>query len=440
MNSVTARPAPGRRNWQDTLKVYLDRRMLVILLMGFSSGLPLLLTLSTLSYWLKKVGVDLTTIGLFALVGVPYSFKFVWAPLVDQLRLPLLTRWLGRRRGWAFLAQACLIGAILFMGATDPAIDPWWTALAALLVAFFSATQDIAIDAYRIEILTEEEQGAGAAATQAGYRLGLILAGAGALAASDFIGWPVIFAGLAAAVGIGMIAVLLAPEPVPPEGWRKLDRAPLFQQIKQSVWDPFAEFLFRPGALVVLAFVLLYKFGDAIGGTMANPFYAEMGFTGTEIAAISKVFGVIMTLVGVAAGGLLVARYGLFRALVLGGVLQAVTNLLYAWVAVEGHSLTALTVTIGADNLANGVGSAAFVAYLSALCNVAFTGTQYALLTSFMAAGRTMLSSGSGWLAAQLGWAPFFIATAFLAVPGLLLLFWLMRLYPAQAKPLPSSP
>jgi PAT family beta-lactamase induction signal transducer AmpG len=213
----------------------------------------------------------------------------------------------------------------------------------------------------------------------------------------------------------------------------------LFQQVKQSVWDPFSEFLLRPGALVVLAFVLLYKFGDAIGGTMANPFYAEMGFTGTEIAAISKVFGVIMTLVGVALGGLLVARYGLFRALVLGGVLQAVTNLLYAWVAVEGHSLLALTVTIGADNLANGVGSAAFVAYLSSLCNVAFTGTQYALLTSFMAAGRTMLSSGSGWLAAQLGWAPFFIATAFLAVPGLLLLFWLTRLYPAQAKPLPSA-
>jgi PAT family beta-lactamase induction signal transducer AmpG len=440
MDSSSAGRAQAHRNWRDTLKVYLDRRMLVILLMGFSSGLPLLLTLSTLSYWLKKAGVDLTTIGLFALVGVPYSFKFVWAPIVDQIRLPLLTRWLGRRRGWALLTQACLVAAILFMGATDPATDPWWTALAALLVAFFSATQDIAIDAYRIEILNEEEQGAGAAATQAGYRLGLILAGAGALAASDFIGWPVIFAGLAAAVGIGMVAVLIAPEPTPPESWRNLARQPVLQQIKQSVWDPFAEFLFRPGALVVLAFVLLYKFGDAIGGTMANPFYAEMGFTGTEIAAISKVFGVIMTLVGVAAGGLIVARYGLYRALVLGGVLQAATNILYAWVAVEGHDLVALTVTIGADNFANGVGSAAFVAYLSSLCNVAFTGTQYALLSSFMAAGRTMLSSGSGWLAAQLGWAPFFIATAFLAVPGLLLLFWLMRLYPTPAKPLPSAP
>jgi PAT family beta-lactamase induction signal transducer AmpG len=439
MNSSKAQRAEGRRNWRETLEVYLDRRMLVILLMGFSSGLPLLLTLSTLSYWLAKVGVDKTAIGLFALVGIPYSFKFVWAPVVDQLRLPLLTRWLGRRRGWALLAQACLVAAILFMGATDPAADPWWTALAALLVAFFSATQDIAIDAYRIEILNDEEQGAGAAATQAGYRLGLILAGAGALAASDFIGWPIIFAGLAACVGIGMIAVLLAPEPVAPESWRNLDRQPWSRQLNQSVWDPFAEFLLRPGALVVLAFVLLYKFGDAIGGTMANPFYAEMGFTGTEIAAISKVFGVIMTLVGVALGGLMVARYGLFRALVLGGILQAVTNLLYAWVAVEGHSLPALTVTIGADNLTNGIGSAAFVAYLSSLCNVAFTGTQYALLSSFMAAGRTMLSSGSGWLAAQLGWAPFFIATAFLAVPGLLLLFWLMRLYPASTKPVPPA-
>jgi PAT family beta-lactamase induction signal transducer AmpG len=439
MNSDNARRAEGRRNWRETLEVYLDRRMLVILLMGFSSGLPLLLTLSTLSYWLKKVGVDLTTIGLFALVGVPYSVKFIWAPVVDQVRLPLLTRWLGRRRGWALLAQACLAASILFMGSTDPAVDPWWTALAALLVAFFSATQDIAIDAYRIEILKDEEQGAGAAATQAGYRLGLILAGAGALAASDFIGWPVIFAGLAASIAIGMIAVLIAPEPTPPEGWRSLDRQPLMRQIKQSVWDPFAEFLLRPGALIVLAFVLLYKFGDAIGGTMANPFYAEMGFTGTEIAAISKVFGVIMTLVGVALGGLRVARYGLFRALVLGGILQAVTNFLYAWVAVEGHSLLALTVTIGADNLTSGIGSAAFVAYLSSLCNIAFTGTQYALLSSFMAAGRTLLSSGSGWLAAQLGWAPFFISTAFLAVPGLLLLFWLMRLYPSAAKPVVSA-
>jgi PAT family beta-lactamase induction signal transducer AmpG len=429
-------PAPGRiQRWVEAVRVYGDRRMLVILLMGFSSGLPLLLTLSTLSYWLEKNGVDLTTIGLFALVGVPYSFKFVWAPLIDQGRLPLLTRWLGRRRSWALLSQAALIGAILFMGSTDPATDPWWTALAALLVAFFSASQDIAIDAYRIEILDEHEQGAGAATTQIGYRIGLIVAGAGAIAASDYIGWPVIFMGLAALTGIGMIAVLIAREPKAPESWERIAKSPLAVQLKLSVVDPFVEFLTRKGALVILAFVLLYKFGDAIGGTMAYPFYIQIGFTGTEIAAISKVLGVIMTLLGVAIGGLMVARFGIFRTLIVGGVLQAVTNVLYAWLAGRGHDITALTITIGADNFAGGIGSAAFVAYLSSLCNVAFTGTQYALLSSFMATGRTMLSSGSGWLAATLGWAPFFIATMFLAVPGLLLIWWLMRLYPAKLRP-----
>ncbi|MEX1107686.1 MAG: AmpG family muropeptide MFS transporter, partial [Dongiaceae bacterium] len=429
-------PTPDRiQRWVEAVRVYGDRRMLVILLMGFSSGLPLLLTLSTLSYWLEKVGVDLTTIGLFALVGVPYSFKFVWAPLIDQGRIPLLTRWLGRRRSWAMVSQAGLIGAILFMGSTDPATDPWWTAFAALLVAFFSASQDIAIDAYRIEILDEHEQGAGAATTQIGYRIGLIVAGAGAIAASDYIGWPAIFVGLAALTAIGMIAVLIAREPKAPESWERIAKAPLAAQLKLSVVDPFVEFLTRKGALVILAFVLLYKFGDAIGGTMAYPFYIQMGFTGTEIAAISKVLGVIMTLLGVAAGGLMVARYGIFRTLIVGGVLQAVTNLLYAWLAGRGHDITALTITIGADNFAGGIGSAAFVAYLSSLCNVAFTGTQYALLSSFMATGRTMLSSGSGWLAETLGWAPFFLATMFLAVPGLLLIWWLMRLYPTKLKP-----
>jgi PAT family beta-lactamase induction signal transducer AmpG len=431
---------PGRlARWLDAARVYTDRRMLVILLMGFASGLPLLLTLSTLSYWLEKVGVDLTSIGLFALVGIPYSFKFVWAPVVDQVRIPLLTRWLGRRRSWALAMQICLIGAILFMGSTDPAVDPWWTALAALLIAFFSATQDIAIDAYRIEILKEDEQGAGAAATQIGYRIGLIVAGAGALAASDFVGWPLIFGGLAAFVGIGILAVLIAREPEAPESWETIAKAPLARQIKLSAVDPFVEFLTRRGALVILAFVLLYKFGDAIGGVMAYPFYSQMGFTGTEIAAISKVFGVIMTLVGVAVGGVMVSRYGIFRALILGGILQAATNVFYAWLAGRGHDLTALTITIGADNFANGLGSAAFVAYLSSLCNVAFTGTQYALLSSFMATGRTMLSSGSGWLAETLGWAPFFIATMFLAVPGLLLIWWLMRLYP-QRRVRPPAP
>jgi len=425
--------AEAKRGWRETLAVYLDRRMLVVLLMGLSSGLPLLLTASTLSYWLAKTGVDKTTIGLFALTGMPYTFKFLWAPVVDQARIPLLTRFFGRRRAWALATQAALILAILGMGTTDPAANAWWTAAAAFAVAFFSATQDIVIDAYRIEILTADEQGAGAAATQVGYRIGLIVAGAGALALSDFLDWPTVFVILAGVVGLCMIVVLLAPEPTPPAGWVEGARKPLETRLRQAVIDPFWEFMRRRGWYVILAFVFFYKFGDAIGGVMANPFYVELGFTGLEVAGVSKVFGVIMTLAGVAVGGLMVARYGMFVSLLVGGVLQAAANLLYAVLAGVGHDIAWLAVVIGADNFAGGIGSAAFVAYLSSLCNLAFTGTQYALLTSFMAAGRTVLSSGAGWLATVLGWPAFFVATTFLAVPGLLLLFWLMRLYPAGA-------
>jgi MFS transporter, PAT family, beta-lactamase induction signal transducer AmpG len=434
--------APGSKDWRATVAVYSSRRMVIVLLMGLASGLPLLLTLSTLSYWLSKVGVDKTTIGLFALVGIPYSFKFVWAPIIDHVRLPVLSAWLGRRRGWLLLLQACLAVAILIMGMTDPTLAPLTVAAAAVAVAFFSASQDIVIDAYRIEILHEEEQGAGAAATQTGYRVGLIIAGAGAIALSDFIGWPAIFTLLAAIIVVCMVVTLLAPEPAEPArapvaAERRIDAdrlALLTQWIKRAVIDPFADFMGRRGWLVILAFVLLYKFGDAIGGVMANPFYNELGFTGVEIASISKVFGVVMTVVGAIAGGALVARIGLFKALVVGGILQAVTNLLFALLAVTGKDLTMLAVAIGADNFTGGLGSAAFVAYLSSLCNRAFTGTQYALLTSFMAAGRTMLSSGGGWLADHMDWASFFVLTTFLAIPGLLLLFWLSRLYPAAPR------
>jgi PAT family beta-lactamase induction signal transducer AmpG len=230
-----------------------------------------------------------------------------------------------------------------------------------------------------------------------------------------------------------MIVVLLAPEPEPPAAWVAGKREPMETRLRRAVIDPFWEFMRRRGWLVILAFVFFYKFGDAIGGVMANPFYVELGFTGLEVASISKVFGVIMTLAGVAAGGLMVARYGMFPSLLVGGVLQAAANLLYALLAGIGHDLAWLAVVIGADNFAGGIGSAAFVAYLSSLCNIAFTGTQYALLTSFMAAGRTVLSAGAGWLATVLGWPAFFVATTFLAVPGLLLLFWLTRLYPAGA-------
>jgi PAT family beta-lactamase induction signal transducer AmpG len=409
--------------WREVLAVYADRRILLIAFMGFSSGLPLLLTLSTLSYWLAKLGVSKTSIGLFALVGTPYSFKFLWAPFLDQIRPPIL----GRRRGWALIIQLALALAILAMGMTDPAVNPWWTALAVLVVAFLSASQDIVIDAYRIEILPEALQGAGAAATQVGYRFGLLTAGAGAVALADFVAWHWVFAGLALLMAVGMVTMLLAPEPAMPAA---IQRQSLARRLEMGVIEPFVDFLGRRGWFVILLFVLLYKFGEAVSGTMATPFYVELGFTGVEIAEITKVFGIVASLAGTLAGGLMVARVGIMRALLLGGVLQAVGTLLFAVLAYQGHDRLWLAIVVGSDNFVSGLGSAAFVAYLSALCNVAFTGTQYALLTSFMAWGRTLLSSGSGWLAVRLGWPVFFIASTGLAVPGLLLLLWLSRLYP----------
>ena len=413
------------KHWRDAIAVYSDRRLLVILLMGFSSGLPLLLTLSTLSFWLSKLGVNRTSIGLFASVGLPYSLKFLWAPFLDQIRPPFL----GRRRGWALVIQLCLAASIVALGYTDPAHDPWWTAVAAMVVAVFSASQDIVIDAYRIEILPEEEQGAGAAATQIGYRFGLLAAGAGALALSDFVAWHWVFIMLAALVGVGMVAFLIAVEPNVPAATRHKDFA---TWIADSVIAPLADFIGRRGWVVILLFVLCYKVGEAISGTMATPFYVELKFTGVEIAAVSKVFGIIATLAGTLFGGLVVARFGIMRALLLGGLLQALGILLFAVLAMKGHDMAWLTIAIGGDNFVSGLGSAAFVAYLSALCNVAFTATQYALLTSFMAVGRTLLSSGSGWLATELGWTNFFIVSTGLAIPGLILLVWLMRLYPTE--------
>jgi PAT family beta-lactamase induction signal transducer AmpG len=412
--------------WREAIAVYSDRRILLIAFMGFSSGLPLLLTLSTLSYWLAKLGVDKTSIGLFAAVGIPYSFKFVWAPLLDNIMPPFL----GRRRGWGLIIQAALAIAILAMGFTDPAVNPWWTALAAVVVAFLSASQDIVIDAYRIEILPEAEQGAGSAATQVGYRFGLLAAGAGALALADFVSWHWVFAFLALLMVVGMATMLLAPEPAAPP---RPKGETLADWVQRSIAGPFLDFFQRRGWIVILLFVLLYKFGDAISGTMATPFYVEMGFSGVEIAAVTKVFGIVATLVGTLAGGLVVARFGIMKALLLGGILQAVGILLFAVLAVHGHSNLWLAVAVGGDNFVGGLGSAAFVAYLSALCNIAFTATQYALLSSFMAVGRTILSSGSGWLAQILGWPAFFVVSAGLAIPGLLLLLWLARLYPTEA-------
>lgn len=409
--------------WRDTIGLYLTRRQLVVFLMGFSSGLPLLLGFSTLSFWLREEGVGLTAIGGLLTVATPYSLKFLWAPLMDHVRLPVLCHRFGLRRGWLLAIQAALIGSIILVGQTDPAQSLGTLALAALLMAFLSASQDIVVDAYRIEILADHEQGAGAAMTQAGYRVGLIASGAGALALADVLPWSAVYAVMAALVGIGMVATLIGPEP---ESRRPPPPAQPLAWLRHAMLDPLADFARRRGWLTILVFVLLYRYGDAVAGAMANPFFVDLGFSGLEIASVTKVFGVVMTMLGVFAGGVLVARLGILGALGVGGVLQAVTNLTFAWLATRGHDVGALAVAVGADSFAGGLGSAAFVAYLSSLCNVAFTATQYALLTSLMAFGRTVLAASSGWLAQGLGWPGFFAATTLLAVPALLLL-WFLR-------------
>jgi PAT family beta-lactamase induction signal transducer AmpG len=428
MSESTSAP---RKSWGQALAVYFEPRQLIILVMGFASGLPLLLTLSTLSYWLATTEADLTTIGLFAAVGAPYGWKFLWSPVIDQVRLPVLSTLLGHRKSWLIVLQGFLAVAIFALGLTDPTTNPFGTAFAVLTVAFFSASQDIVIDAYRIEILKEEEQAAGAATTQIGYRIGLLLAGAGAIALSDFVSWATVFAVLAACILACAVFTLFIPEPQV--------RRPAFGNdyaawLNEAVVQPFREFMQRRGWVVVLLFILFYKFGDAFSGFLANPFYKAMGFSGVEIALMTKIYGLIATMVGGVLGGVIVARIGLFRTLMIGGILQAVTNLLFTMLALHGHDLVWLGIAITADNLAGGLAAAAFVAYLSGLCNKAFTATQYALLSSFMAQGRTLMSMPSGWLAEKLHWPEFWAITAFMAIPGLILLVWIMRLYPDEKR------
>jgi PAT family beta-lactamase induction signal transducer AmpG len=430
-------------SWFESLRVYREPRLIAVLFMGFSSGLPLPLTLGTLTFWLAEIGVSRTEIGLFALIGISYSLKFLWSPIIDRMRLGAITARLGRRRGWALVIQLALALAILALGMTDPRADPALVAFVAVIVAFLSASQDIVIDAFRIEILTPDEQGAGAAATQWGYRFGMLASSFGALYLAEFGGWQTAYAVMAALVGVGILTVLLTREPdgaaaalVPLPGGTAAERTALW--LKGAVIGPFADFMTRPGWVAILIFVVLYKFGDALAGVMANPFYVAMGFTRIEVANISKFFGVVATLAGLAAGGLVVYRLGLYRSLFVCGIAQMLSNLLYAVQAMVGHDVWLLSVTIGVENFAGGMGSAAFVAYLSSLCNVAFTATQYALLSSLATVGRTTLSATGGWLADQLDWVLFFIVTTGAALPGLLMVLWLMRRFPlvtAGAKP-----
>ncbi len=420
-----------KRGWREALEVYADRRVVSILFLGFSSGLPIMLVASTLSAWLREADVSRSTIGLFAFVFMPYTLKFAWAPLMDRLPLPPLTTWLGRRRGWMLLTQLCLIGAIYGLGQSDPGVDLYTTALFAVLVAFFSASQDIVIDAYRVDILPEEQLGAGAAVVVLGYRIAMWVATAGALVIADQVGWSGAYATMAFLMIVGIATVFFVPEPPGSTTAIPGGRHGLRAWIVSAVIDPFTDFFTRQGikiAIIILAFISLYKACDVLLTLMANPFYVDVGFTKTQIGVVSGTFGLFATLAGGIIGGILVYRLGLLKALFVAGLLQAGSNLMFAALASIGANMPFFYLTIAVENVSGGLGTAAFVAYLSSLCNIHYTAVQYALLTSFMQMlGKYVIVPSSGFYADAVGWYWFFITSALFALPSLGLILWLQR-------------
>ncbi len=412
---------------KDFLLVYTQPKIIAVLLLGLVSGLPLALTASTLGVWLTEAGVSKAAIGLFAAVSTPYALKFLWSPLMDGTRFPLLSRLFGRRRGWMIATQIGLIISIVLLGLADPAQNAVATALCALLVAICSASQDIVIDAYRVEILKPEQQGAGAAAVVLGYRLGMIVSTAGALYLATYTSWMLTYGIMASLILIGTITVLVTGEPEEGEEQPPAYRGDVVQWFRDSVIAPFTEFMTRDHWLAVLLFVLLYKFGDAFMGVMTNPFLIDIGFLKTDIANIVKLYGIAATIIGSLIGGTLVYRLGVMKSLWIGGIAQMLTNLVFVAQARIGADTGFLALTITLENVSGGMGTAAFVAYISNLTNRRFTATQYALLSSFAAFGRTWLSTPAGLFAETLGWAWFFVLATMLAIPGLAVLWWLTR-------------
>ncbi len=402
------------------------RSWILIGILGFFSGLPLALTASTLTAWLSDAQVTRASIGLFAAIATPYAFKFLWAPLLDGLRLPLLTARLGRRRSWLLVTQALLASAIALMAFTNPSINPWMTALVGVIIATLSATQDTVIDAYRVERLPTEEQGTGAAWATFGYRIGMLVSGAGALALADQLGWHSTYLIMACVMGLGVLLTLMMREP----DIEIVTREPaggVMPFLRNYVVAPFRDFMTRPMWLHVLVFVVLYKLGDAFMGVMFNPFLLDLGFTKTQIAQVVKLYGLIATLLGTFAGGWLVGHIGMYRALMICGFGHMLTNLLLVELARRGADLNFLVLAISTENFTGGMATAAFIAYLSALCKLNYTATQYALLSSLAAAGRTWLSTPSGALAEAVGWEVFFAIASLMAVPSLILLWWIER-------------
>ncbi len=413
-----------------TWKVLLSGRLWVAALMGFAGGLPLLLTLTLLQAWLSAEGVSLTTIGLFGLVGLPYSIKFLWAPLLDRFK-PLA---LGRRRGWLLLSQIALAASIAWLGFQDPSIDVWGMVIAALLITFFSATQDIVIDAYRRESLPDSEQGIAASYYTYGYRLGMLLASAGGLILADVIGFQNVYLLMAAVMLACIIVTLLAPEPEATGRPRSLT---------ESFIGPFVEFFTRGNnvktALLVLTFIVIYKLGDNLANHMAIPFYLELGFSNTQIGSIAKIFGTGALLFGVFLGGLITFRLGLYRALLTIGVLQGLSTACYVPLAMVGYHIGWLSAVIGFENLTVGMGSAALLALMAALTNRQFTATQFALLSTLASLPRSLLSAPSGFMAEQIGWPQFFAVCALIAIPGLLLLPMLRQSFGGEASRTPAT-
>jgi MFS transporter, PAT family, beta-lactamase induction signal transducer AmpG len=425
---------PALKDWITASRVYFQRRLIVIFLLGFSAGLPFLLMFGTLTAWLSEAGVDKTSIGLFVLTGTAFTLKFLWAPLVDRLPLPFVTRLFGQRRSWLFLAQLVCVVSLIGIAISDPATRLLITVLWTVVLAFASATQDIVIDAYRIETLRE---GAGAAAYQVGYRLAMISSGAGALLLADVVGWSASYFVMAVLMSVGLLTTLLSPEPSRPASpdishLNRMNRYAVW--FRESVISPFLDFLTRPAWLPILLFIVFYKYADGIWAAMANPFYLELGFTKTQIALVSKTYGVAMTIIGVILGGVMVVRLGILRSVLFGAVTMALTNLLYAGLALAGPSVPVLMAVISVENLTNGIGGTVFIAYLSSLCNLAYTATQYALLSSFMNVARTFLASGGGWLADQVDWFTFFILTTAAGIPGVVLLLYLMKRFPHHTE------
>lgn len=456
--------------WLRSWKVYAQAPVRRMLLLGFSAGLPLLLVLGTLSFWLREAGIDRQSIGFLSWIGLAYGFKWLWAPLVDRLAIPVLTGLLGRRRSWLLLAQLGVIAGLIGMALSDPKTALFTLVCCAILTAFSSATQDIVLDAYRIESAEEKLQAALAAAYQTGYRLAMIWAGAGVLwiAARTqgevtgylYSAWTVAYLVMASSMLVGMMTVFFSPEPAHVSSKQadesetalaqrlQTEQALTPRMARAAAWlhgaviAPFKEFLLRFGwhALLILALLATYRISDVVMGIMANPFYVDMGYSKEEVASVSKIYGVIMTLLGAALGGVMSLRIGIMRVMFIGGFLSASSNLLFSWLSTRGHDLTGLIAVISADNLSSGIASAAFIAYMSSLTSAGYTATQYALFSSLMALLPKWIAGFSGLAVDTVGYSNFFIGTALMGLPVLLLVWLAQRMHAVRDAGLLEKP